>query len=272
MTELLLSPVSATINLWKYKELIWVSTKREVQGRYRGSMLGIFWSFVNPLMMLSVYTFVFAEIFRAKWGQSSGSKTEYALILFIGLIIFNYFSECISRAPNIIVNNVNYVKKVIFPLEILPVITALSALYHAILGFTVWLIAYAIFFGLPKLTILLAPLVILPLVFVTLGLSWVLASLGVFVRDIAQSIGVALTMLMFLSPIFYPASALPSPYNTLLFLNPLTIVVEQARDVMFWGILPNTKTMIIYWLGSLIFCWLGYLWFQKTRKAFADVL
>lgn len=259
-------------SLWRNRELIKASAKREVLGRYRGSFLGLLWSFFNPLFMLAVYTFVFSVVFKARWDADSDSKTEFALVLFAGLIVFNLFGECMNRVPGLILSNPNYVKKVVFPLEILPVVTLLSALFHGVISLGVWLLAYLVFFGLPHVTVLYLPLVILPFLLFVIGLSWVLASLGVFLRDVSQVIGVMTTVLLFLSPIFYPATALPEAFRQWLYLNPLTPVIEQTRDVLYWGKSPDFALLGIYWLASVIIAWVGFAWFQKTRKGFADVL
>lgn len=266
------SPSEMCASLWRNRQLIKASAKREVLGRYRGSVMGILWSFFNPLFMLAVYTFVFSVVFKARWNTGSDSKTEFALVLFAGLIVFNLFAECINRAPVLILQNVNYVKKVVFPLEILPSVTMLSAFFHGLISLGVWLLAYVVFFGLPHATALYLPLIILPYLLFIMGLSWALASLGVFLRDVSQFIGVITTVLMFLSPIFYPATALPEDYRHLLFLNPLTPVIEQTRDVLFWGKSPDFFMLGIYWGTATMIACLGFAWFQKTRKGFADVL
>jgi lipopolysaccharide transport system permease protein len=235
-------------------------------------VLGLLWSFFNPLIMLAVYTFVFSVVFQARWGTGSDSKTEFALLLFAGLIVFNLFAECINRAPNLVLFNPNYVKKVIFPLEILPFVSFLSALYHAAISLIVWIIAYALLFGVPHLTILYAPLVLIPFGLIIMGLSWALASLGVFLRDVSQIVGVITTMLLFLSPIFYPASALPEAYRVVLYMNPLTPVIEQMRGILFSGVIPDFKLLSIYFITGILMAWLGFAWFQRTRKGFADVL
>ena len=266
------APIEMFASLWRHRELIKASAKREVLGRYRGSFLGLLWSFFNPLFMLAVFTFVFSVIFQARWGGGGGSKTEFALVLFAGLIVFNLFAECINRAPGLILSNTNYVKKVVFPLEILPFVGLLSALFHALISLCVWLIAYVMFFGFPYLTILYLPMVLLPFCLFLMGLSWALASLGVFLRDVSQFIGLLTTALMFLSPIFYPVTAFPEDYRYIFYLNPITTVVEQARDVLFWGKTPDFFMLGGYWMINLGIAWLGFAWFQKTRKGFADVL
>lgn len=266
------SPVEMFASLWRNRELIKASTKREVLGRYRGSFLGLLWSFFNPLFMLAVYTFVFSAVFKARWNVESDSKTEFALVLFAGLIVFNLFGEVISRAPSLVINNQNYVKKVVFPLEILPVVILLSALFHGMISLGVWLLAYMIFFGSPHTTTLYFPLVILPFLLLVLGLSWGLSSLGVFLRDVSQLIGMLITVSMFMTPIFYPITAMPEEFRHWLYFNPLTPIVEQARDVLYWGKPPNFSLLGIYTLASASIAWLGFAWFQKTRKGFADVL
>lgn len=266
------SPVELVSGLWRNRSLIMTLVKREVVGRYKGSIMGILWSFFNPLFMLAVYTFVFSVIFQARWDTKNESKTEFALILFAGLIVFNLFAECVNRSPSLILSNVNYVKKVVFPLEILPWVSLGSAAFHAIVSWSVWLIAYIVLFGTPHLTILLLPIVMMPLVFMIIGLTWILASLGVYLRDVSQFVGIIVTMLMFLSPIFYPTSALPEEIKPILSINPLTPIIEQVRNVAYWGKLPDLVSLLSIMAVSVIVAWLGFVWFQKTRKGFADVI
>jgi lipopolysaccharide transport system permease protein len=272
MQDFSISPKAMVTSFWKNRSLIRALVKREIVGRYRGSFLGIFWSFFNPLLMLAVYTFVFSVVFQARWSGGAGSKTEFALVLFAGMMMFSFFSECINRAPSLILTNANYVKKVVFPLDILPWVSLGAAIFHFIISLFVWLIAYIVLFGMPHLTVFMLPLILIPLMLLVMSISWMLASLGVYLRDVSQFIGIFTTMLMFLSPIFYPAEALPEAYRTFIYLNPLTVVIEQARDVLFWGELPNFYILTIYTLVAIILAWLGFAWFQKTRKGFADVL
>ena len=272
MRDFSAAPHEMLASLWRNRSLISVSIKREVLGRYRGSFLGIFWSLFNPVFMLAVYTFVFSVVFRARWGAGSDSKTEFALVLFAGLMVFNLFAECINRAPGIILTNTNYVKRVVYPLEILPWVTLGSALFHAAISLIVWLGAYIIFFGVPHLTVLYIPLILFPFVLFIMGISWALASLGVFLRDVSQLIGMVTTALMFLSPIFYPITALPENYRSYLYMSPLTPVIEQIRDALYWGKAPDFAMLGIYLIAMSLVAWLGFAWFQKTRKGFADVL
>jgi len=266
------SPAELFLSIYRNRELIATLVKREVLGRYRGSIMGILWSLFNPIFMLTIYTFVFSVVFKARWNQGSDSRTEFALVLFAGLIVFNLMAECVNRSPSLILQNANYVKKVIFPLEILPVVSLGASIFHAVISLGVWLAAYCMFFGVPHLTVTLAPLVILPLLFFIMGLSWMLASLGVYIRDVSQFVGMAMTILMFLSPIFYPITAIPERYRFFIQLNPISPAIEQIRQILFWGEVPNIEVWSIYLLMSLGVAFLGFAWFQKTRKGFADVL
>lgn len=272
MKSFSVTPREMVASLWRNRELTYALVKREVIGRYRGSFLGILWSFFNPLFMLAVYTFVFSVVFKARWGGGGDSKTEFALVLFAGLMVFNVFSECVSRAPGLILANANYVKKVVFPLEILPWVGLGASLFHGAISLMVWLGAYLVLFGAPHAMVLYLPLIILPLALFVLGLSWFLASLGVFLRDVSQFIGMITTVLMFFSPIFYPVSALPESYRYFMYFNPLTPVIEMTRDVLYWGNAPDSTDLALLWLVSGVIAWLGFAWFQKTRKGFADVL
>ena len=267
------SPLMMWASLWRHRYLIWQMSKREVIGRYRGSVMGLAWSFFNPVIMLAVYTFVFSMVFKARWGVGSQeSKADFAIILFVGMIVHGLFAECVNRAPGLIFSNVNYVKKVVFPLEILTWVAMGSALFHAMISLAVLLIAQLIVnFSLPW-TAVLFPLVILPLLLATMGVAWVLSAIGVFVRDIGQTTGIITTVLLFVSPVFYPVSALPKEYQHWLLLNPLTFVIEEARNVLIWGKIPDWAGWGISFLASLAIACAGFWWFQKTRKGFADVL
>ena len=272
MQKFSISPLQLVRSLVVNRELIWAMTRREVAGRYRGSMLGLLWSFFNPVLMLTVYTFVFSVVFKARWSGGSESKTEFAVVLFAGMIVFALFSECLNRAPALILSNANYVKKVVFPLEILPWVALGSALFHTVVSQSVWLLFYVVINASLHWTILWLPLVLLPLVMFTMGLSWFLASLGVYLRDVAQTIGIFTTILMFLSPVFFPVASLPEAYRPFIYANPLTFIIEQARDVLIWGKMPNWSLLGLAIFGSAIVACLGFAWFQKTRRGFADVL
>lgn len=260
-------------NLWLYRQLIMQMTKREVIGRYKGSFLGLAWSFFNPVFMLLVYTFVFSVVFKARWGvEGDESKTEFALILFVGMIVHALFSEPLNRAPNLIISNVNYVKKVIFPLDMLAVISLGSVIFHAIVSIFVLLIAAFFINGYLVWTIVFIPIVLAPLIIMSLGFSWFLASFGVFFRDVGQAVGIITTVLMFLSPVFYPITAVPEEFRRFILLNPLTFIIDQSREVLIWGHLPNWYGLGVYFVVALVIVFAGYAWFQKTRRGFADVL
>ncbi len=266
------SPRALFASLWHNRELIAQLTRREVLSRYRGSMLGLAWSFFNPLLMLVVYTFVFSVVFKARWGSGDESKADFAIVLFVGMIIHGLFAECVNRAPGLILANVNYVKKVVFPLEILPWVAAGSALFHSAVSIMVLLAAQLIFQHALAWTVVFLPIVLVPLLFGTMGFAWFLSSIGVYVRDVGQTIGIVTLVLLFLSPIFYPVDALPENYRILLLLNPLTPVIGDARRVLIWGQAPDWAGLMLYAAASFAVAWLGFWWFQRTRRGFADVV
>lgn len=268
------SPRALIKSILLNRNLIVQMTKREVIGRYKGSIMGMTWSFFNPILLLVVYTFVFSEIFKSRWGGSGGddSKTQFAVVLFVGMIFLNLFNDVLNRAPNLILANTNYVKKVIFPLEILPIISMGSALFHAMISLLVLLTAIILFNGYIHWTAVYIPLIFFPLIIVTTGLAWILASVGVFLRDVGQTISIITIILTFLSPVFYPINAVPEKFRFLIMANPLTFIIEQARDSLIWGHPPNWVGLIIYNIAALTIAWIGFIWFQKTRKGFADVL
>ena len=272
MRHFSLSPLAMFNSLWLHRQLILTLVKRDVAGRYRGSVLGLLWSLFNPIFMLAVYTFVFSVVFRARWTVGEESRAMFALVLFAGLLLFNLFAECVNRAPGLILENVNYVKKVIFPLEVLPWVILGTALFHALVSFFVWLAFSFVVLGMPPLTILLFPLILLPLLLFILGLSWFLASLGVYLRDVGQFVGILTTTLLFLTPIFYPLTLIPESYQSIVLSNPLAFIVEQGRGLLIFGRLPNWSGYFTLMAATLLFAWGGFAWFQKTRKGFADVL
>ncbi|MDY0348432.1 MAG: ABC transporter permease [Tenuifilaceae bacterium] len=267
------SPWAFIQSIAQHHRLILQMSWREIASRYKGSLLGLTWSFINPLLMLAVYTFVFSVVFKARWGIGTDeSRTQFAVVLFAGLIVHGLFAEVLNRAPAIILGNVNFVKKVVFPLEILPVVSLMTALFQAVISLCVLMVAFILFNGYLHWTIILTPLVLFPLVLLTIGFAWILASIGVFLRDIGQLITILTTILLFLAPVFYPITALPERFQMWLMINPLTFIIEQAREVIIWGNLPNWSGLGIYTAAASLVAWLGFIWFQKTRKGFADVL
>lgn len=260
-------------SLWRNRQLIARMSKREVVGRYRGSMLGLAWSFFNPVLMLVVYTFFFSVIFKARWsGLDEADKGSFAILVFVGMIVHGLFAECVNRAPTLIVNNVSYVKKVVFPLEILPWISLGSALFHMAISLAVLLIARILLGGTLSWTVIFFPLVLLPLVLVTIGCSWLFAAVGVYLRDVAQTVGIFTTVLTFLSPVFYPIAALPERYHFWFRLNPLTLIIEESRNVLIWNRTPDWTNLALMLLVAGVIAWFGFWVFQKCREGFADVV
>lgn len=269
----LLNPFTILRHLWWHRELIQQLVRREVGQRYRGSYLGVLWSFITPLLMLMIYTFVFSLIFKARWRVDVETPpTEFALTLFAGLAAFNVFSEVVSRAPNLILAVPNYVKKVVFPLEILPVVALGTALVNSFISVGLLLAGSLLLLGYISPTVMLLPLAYVPLVLLTLGLGWLLASLGVYVRDIGQGIGVVVQMLFFISPVFYPASLVPAFLQGVFFLNPLTSILTSFRETLLWGQVPDRAAWAIWTALTAVLAVLGYAWFIKTKKGFADVM
>jgi len=260
-------------SFWRNRQLIFQLIRRDVVGRYRGSVVGIAWSFFNPLLMLAIYTFVFSVVFESRWGtELEESRMGFAIMLFSGIIVHGLLAECINKAPSIILGNANYVKRVVFPLEILPWVAMGSALFHAAIGLLVLFAAQLIIgHGIPW-TAVLIPVVLAPLVLVIMGFAWILSATSVYVRDIAQVTGIFTTALLFLAPVLYPITALPEKYKAWLYLNPLTLIVEQARAVLILGQLPQWAALGAYLLCAMAFSWLGFWWFQRARVGFADVV
>lgn len=267
-----LGPFGWLRSAWVNRILIVRLTKREVEARYRGSFLGLLWSIVVPVLLLAVYTFVFSVVFQARWDSTTANRGYFALVLFSGLILFNLFSECINRSPSLMLQNVTYIKKVVFPLEILPWVALFAALFNAVVSFIVLAIGYIVIIGVPPWTAALIPLLIIPHLLLTLGLSLFLASIGVFIRDLQHIITVFTMILMFLTPIFFPLSAVPEAFRSIIQWSPLSIAVEEMRSVLFWSQTPDPILWGVYAVASWLIAWLGYVWFMKTKKGFADVV
>jgi lipopolysaccharide transport system permease protein len=272
MQDFSASPREMVASFWRNRQLIKALIARSVIGRYKGSYFGVLWSFFNPLLMLVIYTFVFGIIFKNKWSEDSNSVTNFSLILFAGLIVFNFFAECIGSAPSVILNNKNFVKKVVFPLEVLPVILVGSAFFHLVVSLAVWVIFCIFTLGPPPATFIFLPIILLPLIFFTMGFSWLISSLGVYLKDTSQLIGLLIPGMMFLSPIFYPLDSVPNAYKIFILVNPITYEVEVIRDILIFGELPNLVSFSCYTIGSVLLSCIGFFWFQKTRRGFADVI
>jgi lipopolysaccharide transport system permease protein len=260
-------------SLYSARSLAWLLAQREIRARFQGSALGIFWILVTPLLMLAVYTLVFSLVFKARWpGIQNDGPFAYAIVLFSSLIVFQLFSEVVGKAPLMVTGNPNYVTKVVFPLEILPLVSLLATLMQTMVSFGILLVFYLFLMGLPPPTALLVPLAIAPLLAMVLGISWLLASLGVFLRDLHQLIGWLVTVLMFTSPVFYPISSVPPLMREWMMLNPLTLPLEWVKSLLFMGKVPDLLHFTVYAAVSIAVLHLGYGWFTRTKKAFADVL
>lgn len=256
----------------RHRSLTWELAKRDVLGRYRGASFGLLWAVLSPFLMLLVYTVAFGSIFNNRWPQQKPGGVDFTLILFMGLIVHGFFTECLVRAPNLVAGNPSYVKRVVFPLEILPWPMLLSAYFHALMNFGVLLLLHVVRFGLPPVTALLFPVVLVPLALLSAGIGWLFASLGVYLRDIGQITGVLSTAMLFLSSAVVPLDNVPEHYRWLFGLNPLSFIIDQSRQVALWGGLPDWRGLAIYTVVAVAFCYVAYGWFRATRRGFADVL
>jgi lipopolysaccharide transport system permease protein len=267
------SPAAFFAHFWRKRELIGQFTSLEFVARYHGSQLGLLWSLASPFFSLLVYTFVFSVIFKPSWenAQSAGFL-DYALILFTGITAFEVFSACVNRSPYEIADNSSYVKKMVFPLEILSPSILCAALIESLpaLG----LVVLGVLFTTGKLhpTLLLLPLAYAPLIFLTLALSWTLNVLGVFMRDVGHVVRVFTQLYFFLTPILYPAKAVPEKYRFLLPLNPMYVVVEHFRRFVLWGQGPVWDELAAVTLVSFALALLAYWWFMRVKGVFADVI
>jgi lipopolysaccharide transport system permease protein len=267
-----ITPWSAIRGVARNRGLLLELVKRDFIGRYKGSVMGVAWSLFHPLLMLAIYTVVFSVAFKARWGLAGDGEIAFAIVLFSGMIVHGFFAECLNRAPELVSSRPNYVKKVVFPLEILPWMALCSALLHLLVSLGV-LLVFCLIADVPvHAGTLLVPVVLLPLLLQTLGLSWMLAALGVYLRDLSQGMTMVTTVALFLAPVFYPIDSLPPTFRAFIVCNPITLPILQLRDVMLWG-------KPIHWdawaastiIGALV-SYAGYWWFQKTRSGFADVL
>lgn len=247
--------------------------RRDIVGRYQGSLLGISWSIVQPLLMLLIYTFVFTQVFKARWhGSTNPTDFDFALNLFAGLIVFNLFGECLNRASSAILNHANFVTRVVFPLEIIPGVYLLTSLFHAGINILVLLSAQAVINGKVFITALLLPLALLPLLLLVVGLSWFVSAIAVYWRDVGQIIGLLVTGLLFVSPVFFPVAALPEQWRFLAMINPISYPIELTRTLLIQGGLPAWSTWLKYSSLAAFVAWWGFAVFQRLRRGFADVL
>lgn len=258
---------------WVHRSLILRLAKRKVDARYRGSLLGSLWAWIQPLLLLAVYTFVFAVVFEARWGAAEKTgPTPFALAAFAGMVYFGVFAECINESPTLLISNQAFIRQVRFPVEILPWVTLMASLFGFVINLALLVAFEVVFIGRVPLTIVLIPLLTIPMLLITLGVTWILSSAGVFLRDLAQIAGVATTALLFLSPVFYPASRIPDSLRPLYSINPFASLIEAFRGALFDGQIVDPATLVWIGLAGWLASWLGFLFFMKTKDGFADVL
>lgn len=264
--------MSALHTLWQQRDLLKSLAWRDIAMRYKGSSIGLLWAIITPLLLLAIYTAVFSGIFQARWGQTGG-PLEYALQLFVGLTVHGLAAECLNRSPAVMLNNVSYVKRVVFPLHLLPLVTLASALFHFVISVIILVLFYIVTKQhIPVMGIIYTPIIILPYVVWLSGISYLLSGLGVYFRDITQLMGLITTILLFLSPVFYPASMLPERLQVIFMFNPLTLIIEQVRAVLLDGGSPDWSGLGLYAIGALLMLAVGIWSFKKMRRGFADVL
>lgn len=266
-------PIRMVTDLIRSRQLIWQFLQRDISIRYRGTFFGLFWSFLSPLLMLAVYVFVFGFVFKSRFGvEASESVFDFGLALFCGLNLFNFFSEVAMRSPMLIVQYPNFVKKVVFPLEILPVVATGTALFHCLIAFLPLAIGLAFAHQQIPFTLLYLFLFLIPLVLLTCGASWILASAGVFFRDVQPILTAAITILMFMSAVFFPLKAVPEKWRGWISLNPMVHLIEGARAAIIWGATPDWTAYVVLLTGGLVVFWIGYFIFDRSKSAFADVV
>jgi lipopolysaccharide transport system permease protein len=265
-------PHKIILTFTDHKSLIFRLAAREIRARYKGSMIGAAWAFLIPAIMLTTYTYVFTVVFQAKWNQQVSNRTDFALALFAGLIVFNLFAESVGRAPSLLAENSSYITKVVFPLEALCWVPMLVSGFSAAVSTAILLIFYTVTNGIPPMTILWLPLIMCPLILFLLGFMLILVPLGLYLPDVRQVIPSILSILTFATPIFYPVSALPSAARSIVSLSPIAFTIEQFRRVLLEHSNPNFAGMLVFVLVGYLFAWLGYLFFFITKRGFADVI
>ena len=270
----LFNPIIGINLIVKYHDLLLQLLKRNIDARYRGSFMGLIWSFVYPLMMLAVYSFVFGVVFKSRWGGAvlAENSASFPLIMFCGMAVFNIFSESITSSPSIIINNQSYVKKVIFPLEILVLSNVLTSFFFGMSWFVLLLMGIFIFLNGVSWTMFLLPFMLVPLLLLSSGVGLFVASLGVYLRDIQQLVVILTQILFFMTPIFYPISVVPEYLRWILEINPLSPIVEETRKILIYNTLPDVFVCLFLYVFSIVIFQLGLAWFIKTKKGFADVL
>ena len=266
LTSMILSP-------WRQRSLIGILTRREIQGRYRGSALGMAWPVITPLFMLAVFTLVFGVVFESRWASGADEPTGmFALRVFVGMLVHGLLAETLGKAPTLVTSQPGYVTKVVFPLEALGWVNLLAAVFHFAIGLGLLVVANGVWgtgFAPAQLAL---PGIMVPYLLLLLGLGWMLAALAVYLRDIGQAVGPLVMVAMFLGPVFFPRASMPAPLQPWLLLNPVTVPIEQARASLFEGMWPDAGTMVVYWLVSIAVYALGLWMFSTLKRGFADVL
>ena len=267
------SPGALRRDLWAHRRLVWALSQRNTQQLFRASWLGFLWTVLRPLVLLAVYTFVFGVVFRASWGpDAGGSRFEFAVALFCGLVVFGLFAECLGAAPGLVRRQPEYVKRVVFPVQVLPLVSLSSVLTVSAFGIGILLVGVALLRGGLPVTLVWLPLILLAVSVLALAVAWPLAAGGVFLPDLEQGTGIAVTVLFFATPVFYPLSAVPDPIRQFLLLNPMTLIIESARDAIVWGRTPRWEELCLLTLGAAVVAVVGYAAFMKAKRGFADVL
>ncbi len=267
-----MNPAEIFASGWHHRDLILRLARREVEARYKGSLLGVVWAVLVPLFNLAVFTLVFTYIFHPTWPMPPGRPVPTFLLLFAGMILLNLFVETVSRGPTLMLAHVSYIKRVLFPLEILPFFALVSDGFTAVVSGVVLVAVYLGRVGLPPPTAALLPVVLLPMLVLIVGLLWFVSALGVYLRDLKQVVGVFLGTLGFVSPLFYSMEAFPPPWRWALYLNPLTVPLEQTRRVLFYGQMPSWTQLAAYLAAAWAVAWLGRVWFTHAQRGFADVV
>lgn len=260
-------------DLWMHRELLWQFTVRSVEIRHRGSHLGLVWSILNPLLMLALYVFVFGEIFNGKFGiLAYETKWDYAMGVFLGLILFHTVAEVMGIAPTTIISNPNFVKKVVFPLEIIPASSVAASVFHMLISLVLLLLSMLVLGSKFSFSMLWLPVIFLPIVLMCLGLGWFLGSIGVFFRDVNQVVPFLSMALMFGSAVFYPVHAIPAGAWTVMKFNPLLVAIDLARKVTLWHLPINPAQLVYLFVVGILACTVGHWFFRRMKAAFADVL
>lgn len=262
------------LSLYKGKDLLVELTKRDFQQRYKGSILGVIWALLSPLLMLAVYTFIFVAVFKLKWGamETNGSKMLYTMMIFAGLIPFQIFSESVNRSVSILNQSANYIKKVVIPVEILPSSIVLSTVLNSFFSVCLLTLGKVFFLDTPNWTLVFIPLLMIPITFLSLGISLLVAAFGIYLKDLVYVIGLLVNVLFYMSPIFYSTDALPENFKVFVMFNPIAPIIEQYRDVFVSGQMFSLHEYFISAFWAFVFFIIGLIIFRYLRRGFSDVI